>query len=141
MIKMNALFRLGSFLVLMLLTLPLVGQSESNQPLSPVIKSPDPNLVFAQFKGGKKGLDEYLKKSVRLPDSLSTVNKEGVIVLHYTVGTNNKVVLVNVVTQHTTLPEVFHPYITKVLLASGPWKCATRKGKPIKSLHEVSFSF
>ena len=94
-----------------------------------------------KFKGGKKGLDQYLKDKVSLPDSLSSINTEGVLVMNYRVGTKNKILDVKVDEKNSTLNSRLHSTITNVLLRSGPWQHGTNNGKPMTTLLEISFRF
>ncbi|WP_420385177.1 hypothetical protein [Roseivirga sp.] len=120
---------------------PLFSQDYKTGSFQSIIPSPISTIEFPKFKGGKKGLDQYLKDHVKLPDSTKSINKEGVIVLHYRIGTKNKILEVTVDEKYSTMDRRLHSYITKVLLQSGPWQHGTSNGKPMISTNEISFQF
>ena len=86
-------------------------------------------------------MDQYLKDHVILPDSVSSIDKKGVLVLHYRIGTKNKVLDVKVDDKNSTMDSRLYPLITEVLLKSGPWQHGTNNGKPMITLLEISYRF
>lgn len=119
----------------------LKAQDYKNSDFEEVIQFPIPVMKAPKFKGGKKGLDQYLKDHVMLPDSVSSIDKKGVLVLHYRIGTKNKVLDVKVDNKNSTMDSRLYPLITEVLIKSGPWKHGTNNGKPMITLLEISYRF
>ena len=130
--------------LLLLLTISsaiIKAQDYTNREFEEVIQFPIPVMKAPKFKGGKKGLDQYLKDHVVLPDSLSSINTEGVLVMNYRVGTKNKILDVKVDEKNSTLNSRLHSTITNVLLRSGPWQHGTNNGKPMITLLQISYRF
>lgn len=119
----------------------LNAQDYTKGKFEEVIQFPIPVMEAPKFKGGKKGLDQYLIDNVKIPDSLSSISMEGVLVMSYRIGTKNQVLDVTVDAKNSTMDSRLHSSITKVLLKSGPWQHGTNNGKPMKTLLEISFRF
>ena len=119
----------------------LFSQEYKTGDFASVASSPVPSMVFPQFKGGKTGLDEYLKDSIIIPQSLSGINTGGVVVIAYTVNTKSQITKARINKVDTSLDKAFHNLILNALKRSGPWKPGVRNGKPFIANLQISFSF
>ena len=118
-----------------------LSQDYKTGEFEPIITSPAPNITFPQFKGGKQGLNQYLKDNVIVNDSLAEINKEGVVVIDYKINTKNQIIAVSIDERHTTLNEDFHELILNVLRKASPWKSGLQDGKPFIAKLQISFKF
>jgi len=119
----------------------LLGQDYRNGDFEPVFFSPDPNIIFPQFKGGKSGLNRYLKETIVIPDSLKRFNNKGVAVIHYTINTKRQVIDVSIDKFNTTMNEAFHKLIIGAIKKSTPWKPGLKNGEYFITKLQISFMF
>jgi hypothetical protein len=127
--------------ILILCSINLFAQDYINGEFESVATSPVPVIKFPQFKGGKKGLDNFLKDNIIIPESLSDVDRKGVVVIMYKVDTKGQVIEARIDMNNTTLNSAFHEMILQVVKRAKPWKPGTKNSKPFIASLQISFEF
>jgi hypothetical protein len=119
----------------------LFSQNYKTDDFEPVAAAPVPSMVFPQFKGGKAGLDQLLKDTVIVPDSLASINKGGIAVIMYKVNTKGHVTEASIDKINTSMDMAFHGLILNAIKKSGPWKPGVKNDKPFTARLQISFEF
>lgn len=119
----------------------LLSQDYVNGDFKPIFSSPDANIVFPMFKGGKAGLNQYLSDSVKIPTELSNIETSGTVILGYEINTKGEISKVKVDKKYSTMNEALHRLITSTLKKSSPWKTGIKNSKPFIAVLQVSFTF
>ena len=138
---MDYRFKLTVFLLLFCFSNISYSQTYTEDEFAPVATSPVPSIVFPQFKGGKKGLNDFLKDNVTIPNSLSSIDKSGVIVILYKINSKGDLSVTEIDDNNTTLNPALHSIVIDALKSSGPWLRGTKNGNPFNAQLQISFQF
>jgi Ca-activated chloride channel family protein len=102
----------------------VVEEDYSNfEEISSIVENPP------RFKGGEKGLEEFIKAHLRYPQASAQNNITGRVIVEFTINTDGSVqdIIILYSLDNYTDQEV----IRVVKLMNGMWKPAERKGKPV----------
>lgn len=93
--------------------------------------------IVSEFVGGKKALDEYIKKNLKIPATCPT---EEIVIVKFEVSEVGKISKVKVASKTGNCPDCEKEAINFVKNMPN-WKAATQDGKPIVSKQQVELSF